>query len=169
LKSAVRDDNPVVVFESELMYNWKGDVPKEEYLVPIGEADIKREGKDVTIISFGKPVRVALSSAEQLEKKGVSAEIVDLRTLRPMDIEAIVKSVKKTNRCVVVDESWPICSVGSHVAWEVSNRCFDILDAEVELVSGEDVQIPYNTNLEKASQPSEEKVIDAVNKVLYRK
>jgi pyruvate dehydrogenase E1 component beta subunit len=167
LKSAIRDDNPVVVMENELMYNWKGDVPEGEYLVPIGEADIKRPGNDVTLVTFGKPLKVVQEAADALEHDGIDAEIVDLRSLRPLDTETVFNSVQKTNRCVVVDESWPICSVGSHVAWLVANNCFDILDAQVELVAAEDVPMPYNHRLELAAQPSVEKVVDAVKRVLY--
>ncbi|MGI6707211.1 MAG: pyruvate dehydrogenase complex E1 component subunit beta [Clostridia bacterium] len=168
LKSAIRDDNPVIFLEAELMYGWKGEVPEEEYLIPIGEADIKRPGKDVTLVTCSKPLEVVRKAALELEKEGIDAEIVDLRSLRPLDEETVYRSVRKTNRCVVVDESWPFASVGSHVAWLVSRNCFDLLDAPVELVSSEDVPMPYNHRLELAAQPSVEKVIQAVNKVLYR-
>ncbi len=168
LKSAIRDDNPVVFLEAELMYGWKGEVPEEEYLIPIGEADIKRPGKDVTLVTYSKPLKVVQEAALELEKGGIDAEIVDLRSLRPLDEETIYRSVRKTNRCVVVDESWPFASVGSHVAWLVSRNCFDLLDAPVELVSSEDVPMPYNHRLELAAQPSVEKVVQAVKKVLYR-
>ena len=167
LKSAIRDDNPVVVLEAEMLYGAKGEVPKEEYLVEIGKADVKRAGTDVTLITFGKVVNFALGAAIQLEKNGINAEVVDLRSVRPLDEEAIIASVSKTGRCVVIDESWPIASVGSHVAWLVSNKCFDLLDAQVELVASEDVPMPYNHELELAVQPSVEKIIAAVKKVLY--
>ena len=167
LKSAIRDDNPVVMMEAEMLYGAEDDVPKEEYLVPIGKADIKREGKDLTIISFGKVVHLALKAAKELEADGIDVEVIDLRSIRPLDEEAIIKSVNKTNRCIVVDESWPVASVGSYVAWLVSNKCFDILDAQVELVSGEDIPMPYNHRLELAAQPSVEKIFSAVEKVLY--
>ncbi|MBW8034234.1 MAG: pyruvate dehydrogenase complex E1 component subunit beta [Planctomycetes bacterium] len=168
LKSAIRNDNPVVMMEAELLYNTKGDVPKEEYLVPIGKADIKRSGTDVTLITFGKVLHLAVSAAEQLQAEGVSAEVLDLRSLRPLDEEAIVASVAKTGRCVVIDESCPVASVGSYVAWLVSNKCFDILDAQVELVAGLDVPMPYNHRLELQVQPSAEKIVTAVKKVLYK-
>ena len=168
LKSAVRDDNPVVFMEAELMYAWKGEVPEEEYLIPIGEADIKRVGDDVTIVTYSKPLKIVQEAAQALEKEGVSVEIVDLRSLRPLDEETIYASVRKTNRCVVVDESWPIASVGSYVAWLITKNCFDLLDAPVEFVSSEDVPMPYNHRLELAVQPSVEKVKKAVNSVLYR-
>ena len=167
LKAAIRDNNTVIFLESELMYSWKGEVPEEEYLVPLGKADIKRQGSDVTLVTFSKPLRMVQAAAVELEQQGISAEIVDLRTLRPLDEEALYSSVGKTNRCVVVDEAWPAASVGSHVAWLISKNCFDLLDAPVELVSSEDVPVPYNRGLELAAHPSPEKVIRAVSDVLY--
>ncbi|TVQ40585.1 MAG: pyruvate dehydrogenase complex E1 component subunit beta [Spirochaetaceae bacterium] len=167
LKSAIRDDNPVVMLESEMAYAWTGDVPEGEYLVPIGKADVKREGKDVTLIVHSKPLRLALEAAEQLAAMDIDAEVVDLRSLRPLDEETIYRSVRKTNRAVVIDEAWPMASVGSHVAWLISHNCFDELDAQVELVCSEDVPMPYNHTLELAVQPSVEKVIRAVRKVCY--
>lgn len=168
LKTAIRDDNPVVFMEAELMYAWKGEVPEEEYVIPIGQADIKRIGADATLITYSKPLKVVQEAARNLERQGVNVEIVDLRSLRPLDEETVYQSVRKTNRCVVVDESWPIASVGSYVAWRVSQNCFDRLDAPVELVASEDVPMPYNHRLELAAQPSVEKIVKAVNKVLYR-
>lgn len=168
LKSAIRDENPVVVLEAELMYSWKGDVKEEEFLVPIGSARIAREGSDITLISYSKPVRVVEAAAERLAEKGIHAEVIDLRTLRPLDETTIVNSVRKTGRCVVVDEAWPMASPGVTVAQLVTSRCFDVLDAPVELVSGEDVPMPYNHALELAAQPSVEKVIAAVGRALYR-
>ena len=167
LKSAIRDDNPVVMAEGELLYGNKGDVPKEEYLIPIGKADVKRPGSDVTLITFGQVVHLALNTAKELEADGIDAEVLDLRSLRPLDEEAIITSVNKTHRCVVIDESWPVASVGSYVAWLVSNKCFDILDAQVELISSIDVPMPYNHQLELAVQPSVEKIITAVKKLMY--
>lgn len=167
LKSAIRDDNPVVFLEGELMYAWKGEVPDEEYLLPIGKADVKRAGKDVTIVTYSKPLKAVQAAAEILAGRGIEAEIVDLRSIRPLDEETIYASVRKTNRAVVVDESWPFASVGSHVAWLVSKNCFDVLDAPVELVSSEDVPMPYNHRLELAAQPSAEKVAAAAKKTLY--
>ncbi len=169
LKSAIRDDNPVVMLESEMAYGWTGEVPDEEYLVPIGKADIKREGSDVTLIVHSKPLKMALEAADELAKQDIHAEVLDLRSLRPLDEEAIYESVRKTHRCVVIDESWPMASVGSHVAWLVSKNCFDELDAQVELVASEDVPMPYNHRLELAVQPSVEKIIKAVKTVLYIK
>lgn len=168
LKSAIRDDNPVVVLEAEMLYGLEGEVPEEEYTVPIGKADVKREGKDVTLLAFGKVVHATLRAAEQLaQEEDVEAEVIDLRSLRPLDEETLIASVNKTNRVVVVDESWPMCSVASHVGWFLGNRCFDLLDAPVELVTGEDVPMPYNHRLELAAQPSVEKIVSAAKKVLY--
>ena len=168
LKASIRDDNPVVFLEGELMYAWKGEVPEGDYIIPLGEADVKRSGKDVTVVTYSKPLKKVQEAAQTLEAEGINIEIVDLRSLRPLDEETVYASVRKTNRCVVVDESWPVASVGSHVAWLISNNCFDLLDAPVELVSSEDVPMPYNHRLELAAQPSVDKVIKAVNRVLYR-
>lgn len=168
LKTAIRDDNPVVMLESELAYGWTGEVPEEEYLIPFGKADVKREGKDVTLVVHGKPLRIALEAADKLADMGVDAEIVDLRSLRPIDEETVYTSVRKTNRAVVIDESWPVASVGSHVGWMISRNCFDDLDAPVELVHSEDVPMPYNHSLELAIQPSVEKIVAAVKRVTYK-
>lgn len=167
LKSSIRDDNPVLFLEAEMMYSWKGEVPEDEYLVPIGKADVKRTGSDVTLVCYSKPTKMVLQAAEELAKEGIEAEVLDLRTIRPLDEQAIYDSVRKTNRCVVVDESWPFASVGSHIGWLVSRNCFDFLDAPVELVSGEDVPMPYNHTLELAAQPSVDKVVKAAKSVLY--
>ena len=129
-----------------------------EHLVEIGRADVKRTGQDVTVLAYGRPVHAALAAAGELEQAGVDVEVVDLRSLRPLEEEAIVASVGKTKRCVVVDEAWPICGVGSYVGWLVSHRCFDVLDAQVELVASADVPMPYNHALELAAQPSPEKI-----------
>jgi pyruvate dehydrogenase E1 component beta subunit len=167
LKASIRDDNPVIFLEAELMYSWKGEVPEGELVIPLGAADVKRPGNDVTLIGFSKPLRMMLETAELLAAQGIDAEVVDLRSIRPLDEQAIYASVRKTNRCVVVDEAWPFASVGSHVAWLVSRNCFDDLDAAVELVSAEDVPLPYNHSLELAAQPSVEKIVDAVKRVFY--
>ena len=167
LKSAIRDDNPVIFLEAEMISGWEGEVPSEEYLVPIGEAEVKREGTDVSLIVFGKPLRMAMEAAEKLAESGINAEVLDLRSLRPLDEAAIIKTVEKTGRCVVIDESWPMCSVGSHVAWFVSNKCFDLLDSPVELIASADVPLPYNHRLELAAQPSVKKIVNAVQSVLY--
>jgi pyruvate dehydrogenase E1 component beta subunit len=167
LKASIRDDNPVLFLESEMTYGLKGEVPDGEHIVPLGTADVKRPGKDVTIVTYSKPVRMVLEAAEALAAEGIDAEVVDLRSLRPLDERTVYESVARTNRCVVVDESMPFASVGSHVAWLVSRNCFDDLDAAVELVSGEDVPMPYNHSLELAALPSIEKILDAVKRVLY--
>ncbi len=167
LKTAIRDDNPVVMMEAELLYGLKGEVPVDEYLIPLGKADVKRSGGDVTLITFGKVVHMVLEAAEALSQDGIDAEVIDLRSLRPLDEAAIVASVSKTSRCVVIDESWPVASVGAYVAWLVSHRCFDRLDAQVELVAGEDIPMPYNHRLELAAQPSVDKILAAVEKVMY--
>ena len=167
LKTAIRDNNPVVFMEGELAYGSKGDVPEDEYTIEFGKADVKREGKEVSLIAFGNTVKVALEATKELEKQGVDAEVIDLRSLKPLDEATIYQSVSKTNCCVVIDESWPMASVGSTVAWMISRHCFDELDAQVELVCSEEVPMPYNHRLELAVQPSVEKVINAVKKVLY--
>ena len=167
LKTAIRDDNPVIFLEAELMYAWKGEVPAEEYLVPFGKGEVRREGKDATVVGFGKPMRSILAAAEGLAKEGIDAEVIDLRSIRPLDEEIVERSVRKTNRCVVVDEAWPFASVGSHLAWLVSKSCFDHLDAPVELVASEDVPMPYNHTLELAAQPSSQKIAAAVKKAMY--
>ena len=167
LKASIRDDNPVLFLESELMYGWKGEVPEGEYLVPLGEASVKREGSDITIVSFSKPMRAVYEAADVLEQENISVEIVDIRSIRPLDEETIYASVRKTNRCIIVDEAWPYASVGSHIGWLVQRNCFDHLDAPVDLVASEDVPLPYNHKLELAAQPSKEKITAAVKKALY--
>ena len=167
LKTAIRDDNPVVFLESELMYAWKDEVPEEEYLVPLGKAAVRKTGTDISIISYGKPMRAALQAAESLESDGISAEVIDIRSIRPLDEETIFESVKKTNRCVIVEESWPFASVGSHIAFLVSSECFDYLDAPVGFISSEEVPMPYNHKLELAAQPDADKIIYTARKALY--
>jgi pyruvate dehydrogenase E1 component subunit beta len=168
LKSAIRDDNPVVFIEGEMLYNLKGDVPDGEHVVPLGRADIKREGNDVTIVCHSKTVSVSLRAAEQLNKDGVNAEVLDLRTIRPMDTEAVLNSVGKTHRCVVVEEGWAFAGVGAQVVDTVQREAFDELDAPIIRVTGADVPMPYNKQLEKAAKADPSKVIAAVNQVLYR-
>ena len=167
LKTAIRDDNPVMFLESELMYGWKGEVPQEEYLVPLGQAVVRREGTDITLAGFGKMMRLAQESADALVHQGYNPEVIDLRTLRPIDEETLYRSVNKTSRCVIIDEDWPVASVGSHLAWLVSNNCFSYLDAPVELVCCADVPMPYNHTLELAVLPSVEKIIAAARRALY--
>ncbi len=168
LKSAIRDDDPVLFMESEKMYGDKGEVPEGEYLIPIGKADIKKKGSDVTIISFGKIMKVALAAAEELEKEGVSAEVIDLRTIRPMDMDTIAESVKKTNRVVVVEESWPVASISSEIGYQVQRELFDYMDAPVHRVTQSDTPFPFSPTLIAEALPNPKKVIEAVNAVMYR-
>ncbi len=167
LKSAIRDDNPVCFMESEIMYNHKGPVPEEEYLVPIGEAVVRRSGTDVTLVAFNKMVLTALEAAEELSKDGISAEVIDLRTIRPLDFETVVRSVKKTNRLVAIDESWPFAGVSAEVAYEVQKYAFDYLDAPVLRVNGADASVPYAASLVEAWMPNPEKIVKAVKEVAY--
>ncbi|HKK28482.1 MAG TPA: pyruvate dehydrogenase complex E1 component subunit beta [Gemmatimonadota bacterium] len=168
LKSAVRDDDPVVMIEGELLYNIKGEVPEEEYLVPIGEAEVKREGTDLTIVAHSKMVHQALQAADTLEEKhDLQAEVVDLRTLRPLDIDTVIESVRKTNRVVVVEEGWPQGGVGAQVADDVQREAFDWLDAPVTRVAGLDVPMPYARNLEKQVFPDSRHVVRAAEHVCY--
>jgi pyruvate dehydrogenase E1 component beta subunit len=167
LKSAIRDDDPVVVLESEMLYGDKGEVPDEETLVPIGKAAIIRPGTDITFVAFGRPVKYALEAASTLEARGISAEVIDIRSLRPLDEHTIMESVGRTGRAVVVDESWPAASVGAYVAHRIVTVRFDSLDAPVEFVSSEDVPMPYNHALELAVQPSATKIVAATLRALY--
>lgn len=169
LKSAIIDDDPVVFMESELMYGDKGEVPEETYYIPIGKADIKKEGKDITIVSFNKMMKVALGAAEELEKEGISAEVIDLRTIRPLDFPTIVASVKKTNRIVIVEESWPFGSISSEITYQVQKHAFDYLDAPVKRVTGKDVSMGYSLPLVEAFLPSVKDTIEAVKSAMYVK
>jgi len=168
LKSAIRDNDPVVFFESEVMYSDMGEVPEEEYLIPIGKCDIKREGTDVTLVSYNKMMKVALKAAEELEKDGISAEVIDIRTIRPLDLETIMNSVKKTNRLIIIDESWPFTSVASEVTFQVQRYGFDYLDAPIRRITGTDTSMHYAPNLVEAYLPSVAKVIEAVKAVTYK-
>ncbi|HEX8137706.1 MAG TPA: pyruvate dehydrogenase complex E1 component subunit beta [Pyrinomonadaceae bacterium] len=168
LKTAIRDDNPVVFIEQERMYGNKGEVPDtEDFTIPLGVADIKREGSDVTIVARSLMVPVALKAAEEMEKQGVSCEVIDPRTIRPLDIETIIKSVQKTNRVVVAEESHPFCGVGAEISAEITERAFDYLDAPVRRVSGADVPMPYAKNLEKLAIPDVQQIVAAVREVAY--
>jgi pyruvate dehydrogenase E1 component beta subunit len=167
LKAAIRDNNPVIVLEGEMLYNLKGEVPEGEHLVPIGRADVKRQGNDVTLICHSKTVAVALKAADQLAEQNVSAEVVDLRSLRPMDEAAILASVAKTNRAVVVEEGWPHAGIGAQVVDIIQRDAFDQLDAPVQRVTQADVPMPYNKHLERAAKASPEKVAAAARRVLY--
>ncbi|HCW06773.1 MAG TPA: pyruvate dehydrogenase complex E1 component subunit beta [Cytophagales bacterium] len=168
LKTAIRDNDPVIFMESELMYGDKGEVPTEEYLIPIGSADIKRSGNDVTIVSFGKIMKVALAAAQELEKEGISAEIIDLRSVRPIDYATVVESVKKTNRLVIVEEAWPLAAISSEITYHIQKHAFDYLDAPIHRVNSLDVPLPYAPTLIEAILPNVEKTVRAVKQVMYK-
>ncbi len=169
LKSAIRDPNPVVFLENEILYGKSGDVPAlDDFLVPIGKARIARPGRDVTLVSFSIGVTYALAAAEALAKDGIEAEVIDLRSLRPMDIATIVQSVQKTHRLVAIEEGWPCCGIGSEIAARVQEEAFDWLDAPIARVTGKDVPMPYAANLEKLALPSTEEIVAAARAVMYR-
>ena len=169
MKSAIRDPNPVIVLENEILYGRSFDVPEiEDYTVPIGKARIWREGSDVTIVSFGIGMQYALEAADKLAEEGISAEVIDLRTLRPMDTETIINSVMKTNRCVTVEEGFPVASIGGHISATIMQEAFDYLDAPVINCTGKDVPMPYAANLEKLALVTTDEVIAAVKSVTYR-
>jgi pyruvate dehydrogenase E1 component beta subunit len=168
LKAAIRDNNPVIVLEGEMLYNTKGEVDENpDLIVPIGKAELKREGDQCTIVCYGKMVLVALQAADQLAKQGVNVDVLDLRTIRPMDVDAIADSVAKTNRAVVVEEGWEMCGVGAQVVDFIQRECFDDLDAPVVRVHQADVPMPYAKNLEKLAKPDAAKTIAAVKRVMY--
>ncbi len=167
LKSAIRDNDPVIYMESEQMYGDKGEVPEEEYLIPIGVADIKKPGSDVTIVSFGKILKVALAAAKDLEADGINAEVIDLRTVRPIDYDTVINSVKKTNRLVIVEEAWPLASISSEITFKVQKDAFDYLDAPILRITTADTPLPYAPTLIEASLPNVAKVIKAVKEVMY--
>jgi pyruvate dehydrogenase E1 component beta subunit len=169
LKAAIRDNAPVVFLESELLYSDKGEVPtREDFLIPIGKARIAREGSDVTLVSYSRGMMYTLEAAETLAKEGIEAEVIDLRTLRPLDIDTVVASVKKTNRLVTVEQSWSVGSIGSEIGSQVTALAFDYLDAPPLKITGADVPMPYAANLEKLALPSVEKVVSAAKSVCYR-
>jgi pyruvate dehydrogenase E1 component beta subunit len=167
LKSAIRDDDPVIFMESEVMYGDKGEVPEEEYLIPIGKADIKRPGRDVTIVSFNKMMKVALGAAEELEKEGISAEVIDLRTIRPLDWYTILESVKKTNRLVIVEEQWPFASISSEITYRIQKEGFDYLDAPIRRITAADAPMHYAPNLVAAYLPDVSRTVKLVKEVMY--
>jgi pyruvate dehydrogenase E1 component beta subunit len=168
LKTSIRDNDPVIFMESELMYGDKGEVPAEEYLIPIGVADIKRQGSDVTIVSFGKIMKVAMAAAQELEKEGISAEVIDLRTVRPIDYAAVVESVKKTNRLVIVEEAWPLAAISSEITYHIQKYAFDYLDAPIHRVNSWDAPLPYAPTLIEAILPNVAKTVKAVKAVMYK-
>jgi pyruvate dehydrogenase E1 component beta subunit len=168
LKAAIRDNDPVIFMESEQMYGDKAEVPEGEYIIPIGVADIKREGTDVTIVSFGKIIKEAYKAADELEKEGISCEIIDLRTVKPLDYDAILKSVKKTNRMVILEEAWPFGNVASEIIYHVQSKAFDFLDAPIEKINTADTPAPYSPVLFAEWLPNYEDVIRSVKKVMYK-
>jgi len=168
LKAAIRDNDPVVFMESEKMYGDKGEVPDGEYIIPIGLADVKREGSDVTLVSFGKIMKTVLAGAEELAREGISAEVIDLRTIRPLDIDAIVNSVKKTNRLIIIEESWPVASISTEIAYRVQRHAFDFLDAPIRRLTQSDTPFAFATTLIDAALPQVADVVRVSKEVLYR-
>ena len=168
LKSAIRDNDPVIFMESEQMYGDKGEVPEEEYTIPLGVADIKRAGTDVTIVSFGKIIKEAHKAADILAKEGIECEIIDLRTVRPLDFDTVFASVKKTNRLVILEEAWPFASVSSEITYQVQEHIFDYLDAPVQRITTTDTPAPFSSELLKEFLPNADDVVKAVKKVLYK-
>ena len=169
LKAAIRDNDPIIFMESEQMYGDKGEVPEGEYIIPIGVADVKREGTDVTLVSFGKIMKLVLETADKLAEEGISAEVIDLRTVRPIDYETVLNSVKKTNRMVIIEEAWPMASLSSEIAFNVQRDAFDFLDAPVKRVCTADVPMAYAPNLVEEFMPKLSKIIEEVKSVMYRK
>ncbi len=169
LKSAIRDNDPVIFMESEQMYGDKGEVPEGEYLIPMGVAEVKRKGTDVTIVSFGKIIKEAYKAADELAEQGIEAEVIDLRTVRPIDYDAIIESVKKTNRLVVLEESWPLGSIATEIAFKIQKDAFDFLDAPIKRVTCLDTPMAYAPTLVEAFLPNKDKLIEAVKEVTYSK
>ncbi|MBL56632.1 MAG: pyruvate dehydrogenase complex E1 component subunit beta [Flavobacteriales bacterium] len=167
LKSAIRDNDPVIFMESEQMYGDKGEVPEGEYVIPIGVADVKRKGDDVTIVTFGKIYHRVVKAAEQLASEGIDVEIIDLRTVRPIDYDTVFESVKKTNRLVIVEEAWPLASISTEIAYKVQREAFDYLDAPIQRVTMRDVPMSYAANMVESTLPNEGRIIQAVKAVCY--
>jgi pyruvate dehydrogenase E1 component beta subunit len=167
MKASIRDNDPVIFMESELMYGDKGLVPDGEYLIPIGKADIKRAGTDVTIVSYNKMMKVAIGAAEELQKEGISAEVIDLRTIRPLDWHTIVESVKKTNRLLIVEEQWPFASISSEISYRVQKEAFDYLDAPIRRICSADTNMHYAPNLVAAFLPSIDKTVRIAKEIMY--
>ncbi len=167
LKAAIRDDNPVLVMESEKMYGDKGQVPEGEYIVPIGKADVVREGSDITIISFGKVMKTAHEAADELEKEGFKPEVIDLRTIRPLDVETIVNSIQKTNRCIIIEEAFPYASISSEIAYRIQKEAFDYLDAPVVRVTQSDTPFAFSTSLIEEAYPSVETTVKRAKEIMY--
>lgn len=169
LKSAIRDDNPIIFMESEVMYGEMGEVPEEEYLIPIGKASIKKQGKDVTVVSFNKMMKVAMGAAEELAKENIEAEVIDLRTIRPLDWQTILESVKKTNRLVIVEEQWPFASISSEITYRIQKEAFDYLDAPIRRITSADAPMHYAPNLVALYLPNVERTVRLVKEVMYLK
>ena len=169
LKSAIRDNDPIIFMESEQMYGDKGVVPEEEYLIPIGEAEVKKVGNDVTVVTFGKIIKEVYKASDKLKEKNIDLEIIDLRTIRPLDIDTIINSVKKTNRLVIVEEAWPFGNVSTEISHQIQNKCFDYLDAPIEKLNTADTPAPYSPVLLAEWLPNQNDVIKSVHKVLYQK
>lgn len=167
LKSAIRQDNPIIFIEGQELYRLRGEVPEEEYTLPIGQAEIKHAGADVTLVAWSKMLHLALEAAEALAGQGIRAEVIDLRTLKPLDIDTLVKSARKTGRVVVLEEGWRFCGVGAEIATQLYSLAFGELDAPIERVTAFDVPMPYNKNMERAALPTRERVIEAVRRTLY--
>ncbi len=167
LKASIRDNDPVIFMESELMYGDKGAVPEEEYLLPLGVANITRQGNDVTIVSFGKMMKVAHETADELAKDGISAEVIDLRSVRPIDYDTIINSVKKTNRLVIVEEAWPLASISSEISYMVQRRAFDYLDAPIQRITNRDVPMGYARAMVDATVPTVQRTLEAIKSVMY--
>jgi pyruvate dehydrogenase E1 component beta subunit len=167
LKSAIRDDNPIVFIEGEVLYGDQGEIPEGEYTIPLGVGEVKRTGKDITVIGWSKMVKVALAAAEQLAAEGIEVEVVDPRTIRPLDEELLVASVKKTGRCVILEEGWPFNGVGAEIAYRINKACFDDLDAPIERLTGADMPMPYNHHLEAQCVPDATRAIAAIKRALY--
>lgn len=168
LKSSIRDNDPVIFMESELMYGDKGEVPEEEYLIPIGSAKVTRSGNDVTVVSFGKMMKIAHTAAEEAAKEGISVEVIDLRSVRPIDYKTVIESVKKTNRLVVLEEAWPLAAISSEIAYYVQRHAFDYLDAPVHRINSMDVPLPYAPTLIEAILPNVKRTMEAIKAVSYR-
>lgn len=167
LKTSIRDNDPIIFMESELMYGDKGPVPEEEYLIELGKADIKKEGSDITIVTFGKILKVAMAAVTELEKMGVNVEVIDLMTVRPIDYDTVVESIKKTNRLVIVEEAWPLASISSEIAYHVQRYAFDYLDAPVERVTNRDIPLHYAPTLIEETLPNVERVVKACRRAMY--
>ncbi|HAS39994.1 MAG TPA: pyruvate dehydrogenase complex E1 component subunit beta [Microscillaceae bacterium] len=168
LKTSIRDEDPVIFMESEVMYGDKGEVPEEEYMIPLGVADIKKHGSDVTLVTFGKMLKVALQAAEEAAKDNISVEVIDLRTVRPIDYASVVASVQKTNRLVIVEEAWPLAAISSEITYHVQKHAFDYLDAPIHRINSMDVPLPYAPTLIEAILPNVKRSLDAIKAVMYR-